>query len=130
LKLGCRRIAFIASAHSAPTVGARIAGYQEALSFYNLPTESRLVQIFDGNDRQVLAKWLAREHPQALVCANDRLAANLMHSLLALGLSIPKDIRVVGIGAVDDYPSTLPGNWNGRHGHNDQSSHPAGNAHS
>jgi len=107
LKLGCRRIAFIASAHSAPTVGARIAGYQEALSFYNVPTESRLVQIFDANDRQVLAKWLAREHPQALVCANDRLAANLMHSLLALGLSIPKDIRVVGIDDVG-YASLLP----------------------
>jgi len=107
LKLGCRRIAFIARAHSAPTVGARIAGYQEALSSYNLPTESRLVQIFDGNDRQVLAKWLGREHPQALVCANDHLAANLMHSLLALGLSIPKDIRVVGIDDVS-YASLLP----------------------
>jgi GntR family transcriptional regulator, arabinose operon transcriptional repressor len=45
--------------------------------------------------------------PEGFVCANDRTAAGLMHTLLGLGYRIPKDVRVVGIDDVG-YASLLP----------------------
>jgi len=38
---------------------------------------------------------------EAVVCANDRTAGRLMHTLAALGYRLPEDVRLVGI---DDAP--------------------------
>jgi DNA-binding LacI/PurR family transcriptional regulator len=43
----------------------------------------------------------------AFVCANDRVAGRLMHTLLTAGLRIPRDIRIVGIEDVN-YAALLP----------------------
>jgi DNA-binding LacI/PurR family transcriptional regulator len=43
----------------------------------------------------------------AIVCANDRVAARLMRTLLRLNLRVPDDIRLVGIDDVE-YASLLP----------------------
>jgi DNA-binding LacI/PurR family transcriptional regulator len=45
--------------------------------------------------------------PEAIVCANDRIAAHLMHSLIRLNYRIPDDIRIVGIDDVE-YANLLP----------------------
>ena len=41
------------------------------------------------------------------MCAHDRGAAQLMHALLALGRSIPGDIRLAGVDDVE-YAAWLP----------------------
>jgi GntR family transcriptional regulator of arabinose operon len=43
----------------------------------------------------------------AIVCANDRTAARVMHTLLGLNVAIPGDVRLVGIDDVE-YASLLP----------------------
>ncbi len=43
----------------------------------------------------------------AFVCANDRIAGRLMHALLARGVRIPQDVRIVGMDDVN-YASLLP----------------------
>ncbi len=107
LQLGCRRIAFFAQPHSAATVEARIAGYREALFFHGLPVEAAMTQRFESGDHAALSAFLDAARPDAFVCANDSLAAGLMHALLALGRRIPEDIR---IGGIDDavYAALLP----------------------
>lgn len=40
---------------------------------------------------------MEREHPEALICANDHAAGKLMHALLALGYRIPEQLRIAGI---------------------------------
>jgi DNA-binding LacI/PurR family transcriptional regulator len=47
------------------------------------------------------------QRPDAVVCANDWTAARLMHSLLGLGVAVPRDIRLVGIDDVH-YAAFLP----------------------
>ena len=101
LKLGCKRIAFLALPHSASTVEARIAGYREALYFHGVPRDPNLVQKFDPTEREVVKVFVEREQPEAFVCANDRTASSLMRTLLDLGYRIPGQIRIVGI---DDLP--------------------------
>jgi DNA-binding LacI/PurR family transcriptional regulator len=45
--------------------------------------------------------------PQSIVCANDRTAARLMHTLLGLGFVVPGDVRLVGIDDLE-FATLLP----------------------
>ncbi len=107
LKLGCRRIAFVAHAHSASTVEARIAGYREALFRADAPFESSLVQRLSGAQTDELGRFVDKLKPEAIVCANDRTAGEVMHGLIDLNYQIPKDVRIVGIDDVQ-YANLLP----------------------
>ena len=97
LRSGARRIAFVALPNTAPTVDAREAGYREALYSWNAPVERTLVHRLDPLDQESVRALVATAAPDGIVCANDRTAARLMHTLLRLGHRIPDTIRVVGI---------------------------------
>jgi GntR family transcriptional regulator of arabinose operon len=107
LGLGCRRIAFVAVANAAATVDAREAGYREALYAWDVPIDRGLVQRLDPADQTRVRAVMAACRPDAIVCANDRTAGRLMHTLLQLGYAIPRDVRLVGIDDVE-YASLLP----------------------
>lgn len=107
LSIGCRRIAFVAYPRTAATVDAREAGYREALYQRGAPVEPALVGRIDPADRDAVRNLLSSGRPEAIVCANDRTAGVLMHSLLALGTSVPRDVRMAGIDDVE-YASLLP----------------------
>jgi GntR family transcriptional regulator, arabinose operon transcriptional repressor len=101
---GARRVAFAFRPGSAATVGARKAGYREAmrqaaLETVDFPTE--------GNDLDAVESLWKQLRPDGLVCANDLTAARLMQSLLRLGCRVPEDVRMVGINDVK-YASFLP----------------------
>ncbi|HUR36159.1 MAG TPA: GntR family transcriptional regulator [Vicinamibacterales bacterium] len=97
VQLGARRIAFVALPRSAATVDARAAGYREALYAAGITIEPELFQRIDPEDAGTVAQFVDSHHPDAIVCANDRTAARLMHTLIGLGHGVPKDIRLVGI---------------------------------
>jgi GntR family transcriptional regulator of arabinose operon len=50
---------------------------------------------------------MSAQRPDAIVCANDRTAGLVMHTLQSLGYLVPNDIRIVGIDDVH-YASLLP----------------------
>jgi GntR family transcriptional regulator, arabinose operon transcriptional repressor len=99
LSLGARRIGFLGYQNQAATVSARISGYREALGskgrVFLLPREEKL-------KLPATAKGC-----DAFVCANDRIAGRLMHTLLAEGVRIPGHVRIVGIDDVH-YAELLP----------------------
>jgi GntR family transcriptional regulator of arabinose operon len=105
--LGCRRIAFIAPPNAAATVDARESGYREALYASDLPVDRAFVHRFDPADQAPVRALMDSCRPDAIVCANDRTAGRLMHTLLRIGYAIPRDIRLVGIDDVE-YASLLP----------------------
>jgi GntR family transcriptional regulator of arabinose operon len=107
LKLGCRRIAFVAYSNSASTVAARIAGYREALFVSGAPVEPALVHSLNGDDESEVRRLMEMLNPDAIIGANDRTAGHLMHSLIRLNYRIPKDVRIVGIDDVE-YANLLP----------------------
>jgi GntR family transcriptional regulator, arabinose operon transcriptional repressor len=106
-RLGSRRIAFVAVPNAAATVDAREAGYREALYAWNTPVDRALARRLDPSDAERVRELMTAAGPDAIVCANDRTAAHLMHTLLRLGFSIPRDVRLVGIDDVE-YASLLP----------------------
>jgi DNA-binding LacI/PurR family transcriptional regulator len=107
IQCGARKIAFLGKRLSASTVDARIAGYREALLAHRYPRDEDLVFRLDPNETQQIRPILDRYRPDAFLCANDHTAANLMKTLIELGVRIPEEIRLVGIDDVK-YASLLP----------------------
>ena len=107
LRLGVKRIAFVARPLSASTVVARIAGYREALFAYGISPREDLVRRGDPDDPKFVDQMLQSCRPEAFVCANDFTAARLMASLTAKGIRVPEEMRIVGIDDVK-YASLLP----------------------
>jgi GntR family transcriptional regulator, arabinose operon transcriptional repressor len=107
LRRGCRRIAFVGLPNAAATVDARAAGYREALFAWEVPAERSFVHRIDPADTADVQALMRGMRPDAIVCANDRTAARLMHTLLGLNVGIPGDVRLVGIDDAE-YASLLP----------------------
>jgi GntR family transcriptional regulator, arabinose operon transcriptional repressor len=107
LRLGSRRIAFVAMPNAAATVDARQAGYREALYTWQAPVERSLVHRLDPSDSSEVNAVIKAQSVDAIVCANDRTASRLIPTLLRLGYAIPGDIRVVGIDDLE-YAKLLP----------------------
>ena len=107
LRLGCRRIAFVALPNAAATVDAREAGYREALYASNHPIDRSAVRRIDPSDPAPVRSLIDEYRPDGIVCANDRTAGSLMRTLLELGVSIPRDVRLAGIDDIE-YARLLP----------------------
>ena len=101
LRLGTRRLYFLARSGGAPTIEARIAGFRETLA--DEPDRGTVLRV-----DAVTEAGLGRIRKGAgFVCANDRTAGELMQVLLAAGYRIPADVRIVGIDDLE-YASLLP----------------------
>ena len=107
LRLGSRRVAFFAVPNAAATVDAREAGYREALYAWQAPVERSFVHRLDASDSSKVLAVMQAQAPDAIVCANDRIASRLIPTLLRLGYNIPEAVRVVGIDDVE-YAKLLP----------------------
>jgi DNA-binding LacI/PurR family transcriptional regulator len=106
IQAGARRILFAMRANSASTVDARVAGYRDALYRLRGITPGNVVTLpFD--DQSAVKHMLDREKPDGIVCANDVTAARLMRTLVAIGVNIPADIKMVGLDDVS-YAKFLP----------------------
>ena len=107
LSLGVSRLAFVGEADSANTVDARIIGFHEALRNHGIIPGYDPVWRGSPQDEGFVRRMLDASRPEGIVCANDLTAARLMQTLLALGVSIPKEVRIVGMDDVR-YASLLP----------------------
>jgi len=107
LSLGVRRLAFLGEANAASTVDARITGFYEALRRFGVQPEQEPAWRGSPQDEALVRRLLDVLKPEAIVCANDLTAARLMQTLIALGVRIPEEVRIVGMDDVK-YASLLP----------------------
>ena len=107
LQHGVKRVAFVARPLSASTVTARIAGYREALLEHGIQPHLNLVCYGDPDDESFIRKVLKDAKPDAIVCANDFVAARVMAALANRGVRVPEEVRITGIDDVK-YASLLP----------------------
>lgn len=84
----------------------RLNCFQRIMKEYNLPVDEH--QIFYGdfwrNMGDAACDWFLHgsEPPQAILCANDYMAAAVASELIKLGYDIPKDICVSGYDGLKD----------------------------
>ena len=94
---GARRVSYLSFRDSAPTVRRRICGVAQAVIDAGLHWSWRSVIELDIGDARALADIMqGRNPPDAIVCANDRTASFVIRTLEAIGLKVPKDVRVAG----------------------------------
>lgn len=100
IKLGCRRIFFVAHPLSAQTVDARIAGWREALVRHRIEPGPDWVQTGNPTDIKFVRSLVAGRQADAFVCARDDTAAMLMRAMENIGMRVPQHFRVVGFDDV------------------------------
>ncbi len=105
LRCGCKRVVFLGRPGSAPTVDARIAGYREAIADAGVEFAPQVYRA-ESEDQAQVKEIVDRLQPDGFVCANDFTAANLLKTLNSLGVSVPEQVRMVGIDDVK-YASLL-----------------------
>ena len=97
IKAGAKRISYLNFRESAPTVRRRAQGVAQAVLDADLGWSRRNVIELEIGDAHALAKIMeGRNPPDAIVCANDRTATFVIRTLTAIGLEVPKDVRVSG----------------------------------
>jgi DNA-binding LacI/PurR family transcriptional regulator len=100
LKLGCRNLAFAVRPHSASTVNARIAGAREAILNRGLPVPSSFVRVGEPDEPKFARALAEKGKVDAVLCANDQVAALLLRSLARANVRVPADMRMVGFDDV------------------------------
>ena len=94
---GARRIAFLHFSESAPTIRRRIHGVAQAVLDAGLNWDRKsVIELKLGDAHGLAAIMQGRNPPDAVVCANDRTATFVIQTLAAIGLKVPKDVRVSG----------------------------------
>ncbi|HEY4417347.1 MAG TPA: GntR family transcriptional regulator [Verrucomicrobiae bacterium] len=100
IKLGCRRIGFVAVPFSAPTIKFRLAGAREAILEAGMELPHNFFQVGNPEDPKFVRMVAAGRMKDAIICGNDYTAAVLIRSLHKIGVSVPKGLRVVGFDDV------------------------------
>jgi len=111
LLAGRRRIAFFGDVIN-PEMGARFAGYQRALSEYDIPFDPALqfdVPFRMDQARMAVMKLIEVGIPfDAVVCSSDVLALATIGALQSAGRSVPNDIAVTGYDDIGFATHTNP----------------------
>jgi LacI family transcriptional regulator len=104
-KLGHRRIALIRGPQTFSTGRERTSGYINALKYFGLPYDEKLVvqgQYRSKESYEATKKLLSLAvPPTAIFAGNDLMALSAMEAIVASGLSIPKDISLVGFDDIE-----------------------------
>jgi LacI family transcriptional regulator len=99
--VGRRRIGFVnGPQHTAPGSSRRL-GYLDGLRACSLAREDSLIEVAADfmvePGRRATERLLARERPDAILCANDLLAVGALAALRDTGLEVPRDVALVGM---------------------------------
>ena len=100
LEKGHRRVGFLNNQDPIPATTARLQGYVAALTAHGVPFDPALMTSdssdSDGGYRSTQTIMQLPDPPTALFCFNDRMAMGAYYALSKLGLSVPKDVAVMG----------------------------------
>ena len=110
IEQGHRQIAMLTS-HEGPA-RFREHGYREALAANQLPMDDQLLSFgafSEDGGYQAMGKLLQGDRrPSAVVAANDLMAMGAMIAIREVGLSIPRDIAVIGFDDISTAKLVFP----------------------
>ena len=104
LKLGHKRIAFLAGPLATPWTQERFEGYRRALREAGMEVDDRLVfqagQTIDDGAKAAMQMINESSDATAVQAVNDVVAVGCAETLLSQGFRIPQDISVAGFGNI------------------------------
>ncbi len=103
--LGHRRIAMVTGQlHASDRAQQRCRGFQRGMAQAGLSdgTSATVLEVpfVDTAIQSICGLLQAHERPTALVCSNDLLAIRALRSAHLAGLSVPRDVSVVGFDGI------------------------------
>ena len=100
IRLGHRRVGFVASLPGLSTAAERLRGYRKALRAAGIAVDTGLVRsgAFKAEMAQRAASELLKlpRRPTAIVGGSDLIALGVIEAAADLGLEVPRDLAVVG----------------------------------
>lgn len=100
LELGHRRIAAITGPESVMCALARLDGYRAAMASAGVTIPPGWIRFGDfrrqGGEHHAAELLRLPDRPTAIFAGNDAHALGVLHAASALGLSVPRDLSVVG----------------------------------
>jgi LacI family transcriptional regulator len=96
-----RRIGFVNGPQHTTPGSSRRLGYLDGLRSCSLARDDGLIEVAADfmiePGRRATERLLARERPDAILCANDLLAIGALAALRDAGLDVPGDVALVGM---------------------------------
>ncbi len=100
--VGCKKIAFLSGHPECQIVQEREKGYRSALSKSGLAYESKYLLYSDLTltdiSRSIEYLYSLSSPPDAIIASNNIIALQVISLLKNLGLNVPADVAVLGIG--------------------------------
>lgn len=102
IEQGIRKIGFIGDITYCKTIYDRYQGYLRAMSSAGLELDESIIAVYHPPNRFYEASEVEAALkkfpylPEAIVCANDDIALNVVKYLKKQGISIPEDVAVTG----------------------------------
>lgn len=108
--LGHARILFVLeeSETVVPDAQERLNGYREAMESHGLDTRGSDVVVWSSDTEEFASWWNAKSGHTAIFAWNERMAGEILKRAVALGLSVPDDLSVVGFDSTPYCESTTP----------------------
>ena len=109
IEQGCRRVAHVTGPPNLFISRKRLEGYKDAIRDHGLPLDKKLIvfSTYQTDDVKSYTNYLLslKSPPDGIFAINDLSALQMMHYIKAKGLSIPKDIAIIGFNneATDAY---------------------------
>ncbi|MGM0652886.1 MAG: LacI family DNA-binding transcriptional regulator [Bacillota bacterium] len=104
-KLGHRRIALIRGPHTFSTGKERSNGYLKALKEFGLPHNEELIVQGKYSEKEsydsAMKLFNSNNPPTAVFASNDLMALSVYDAALSCGLSVPRDIALVGFDDIE-----------------------------
>lgn len=100
IKLGVKRMVYVAKPYTASTVELRIAGAQSAMLAQGIDVPRDFVRIGDPLDQKFVRTIVQSGRIEAIMCTSDHIAAQLLQTLNRLRVKVPDDVRLVGFDDV------------------------------
>lgn len=102
---GHKRIALLRGVQSSPSSARLRIGFQNSLEENNLSLDPDLMAYGEYEEdrvRAITVRWLKlKRPPTAIFCVDDQMVPAVYEAVRSLGLSIPKDVAILGRGGLD-----------------------------
>jgi DNA-binding LacI/PurR family transcriptional regulator len=115
IEKGFKRIGILSGRLDLDLYSDRLKGYQKALDDYGIPfRESYVISAKECEKVNIrftpkIDKVMnGKEEPDSFFATGDLIAVNAINELRKIGLSVPKDIPIIGFDDIDISPMTYP----------------------
>lgn len=109
-QMGARRIAYLGGSGTYTVNADRLRGYLRGLAEFGVPADQSLIRtgIESDEQRTDALEAVLEQHPDCLLCCDDRIAFDLMRELRNRHIRVPEQLRLASLYDSELLAGTTP----------------------